>query len=162
VINSLFRSLCVAVCSVTVFGCGGSAAGLPHPSDSEARQDLQTIVDLAAHQDWSGLCDHGGSECQIQLVKLHATTTAPRSAPTMLSSTDVPDQTSGNGVVQGGRLLDVCGIDGAGNLYNTRLLFFGSPSDFTVIGALFWTGAGYGGSTTATQPATAHTVCTAQ
>jgi hypothetical protein len=162
VITSLFRLVCLAVFSVTVFGCGGSAVALPHPSDSEARQDLQTIVDLAQRQDWAGLCDHGGQECQTQLSKLHATTTAPKTAPTVLLPVDVPDQTSGNGVAQGGRLLEVCGLDGSGDAYDTRVLFFGHPSDFTVIGALFWTGAGYGGSTTPTQTATTHTVCTTQ
>ena len=162
VTTSLVRLLCFTLCSVTVFGCSSSPATLPHPSDSEARQELQTIVGFAQHQDWTGLCAHGGLECQNQLSELHATTTVPKSAPTVLSSIDVPDQSSGNGVAQGGRLVDVCGIDGAGNPYNTRLLFFGHPSSFTVIGALFWTGAGYGGSTTATQAATPGEACPTQ
>lgn len=155
--------LCLVVSlTVTVLACGSPATALPHPSDPEARQELQTIVGLALHQDWTGLCDHGGLECQSQLSKLQATATAPKSAPTVISSVDVPDQTSGNGVVQGGRILEVCGLDGVGNQYSTRLLFFGHPSDFTVIGALFWTGAGYGGSTTATETASTQAACTTQ
>jgi hypothetical protein len=122
--------------------CGqasGRSALRSHPDDQQARADLANIVALAKSGDFSGLCGHGSANCEWNLENLGARSTVPLSDPLVVGSRDVAD----DGDSQGGRLLEVCGLDGAGTAYRSSLLLFGAGGDFTAIEALYWTSITY-------------------
>lgn len=139
------RSALIALAFVTLAACTQSSASpsfRPHPSDQQAREFLARIVSLAEAKDFSALCTHGSLNCAQNLKDLDAAATVPTTAPIVVGSSDVPDKDP----YQGGRLLEVCGLDGAGKAYRSSLLFFGTDDQFTVIEALYWTSMGYSGS----------------
>jgi hypothetical protein len=114
----------------------------PHPSDQDARNFLARVVADAATQDIPTLCKIGSLNCLRLAQDSHAAERKPQTPPTVVGTSDVPDaQHEGGGVDQGGRLLEVCGLDGQGKQYRSRLLFFGSDVDhFTVFEPIFWVG----------------------
>jgi hypothetical protein len=127
----------VALVPVSVGACGsGTTASsfLPHPSDQAARADLAKLVTLAAAGDYTGLCAHGSLNCMQNFKDFTAGDTVPSTAPIVVGSWDVPDQ----GQKQGGRLLEVCGLNGDGKAYRSSHLFYGLDDQFTVIEALYW------------------------
>jgi hypothetical protein len=54
--------------------------------------------------------------------------------PIVVGSRDGPDGAQ----TQGGRALQVCGLDGTGRSYKNDILFFGTADDFTAIEAVYW------------------------
>jgi hypothetical protein len=140
--EATMRSALIALVLVTVAACTQSSASpsfRPHPNDQQAREFLAHIVNLAEAKDFSALCSHGSLNCDQNLKDLDAAATVPTTAPLVVGSRDVPDKDR----YQGGRLLEVCGLDGAGKAYRSSLLFFGTDDQFTVIEPLYWTSMGY-------------------
>ena len=127
-------------------GCGtDKSPAVANPTDAQARAYLSRVVAVATTGDLAALCKLGPGTCAKLAVTTHAADKLPSGAPTVVGSSDVPSSSDSSGAtLQGGRLLEVCGLDGQGHGYRTRLLFFGSDVDhFTVIEPLYWTGVGW-------------------
>ena len=101
---------------------------------------LSHVVDLAKVESVTDLCRIGSLNCVRNAQMRDADQTRPATAPVVVASWDVPDGKSDNAVQQGGRMLEVCGIDGKGKAYHSQMLFFGSDLDhFTVFEPTYWT-----------------------
>jgi hypothetical protein len=105
-----------------------------HPTEQQAREYLSRLTALARSGDFETLCQHGTLNCQHNLAALNAAISVPSTAPLVVGSRDVADGAQ----TQGGRVLEVCGLDGAGQAYRNEILFFGTADDFTAIEALYW------------------------
>lgn len=149
-VDVLKAVLCAAV--AVLAGACSSKALEPHPSDEAARTVVQTLVSRAMSEDWAGLCAMSDANCQQQLVRLGAGETVPSTAPVVLGTTDVPDSTQGGGQAQGGRRVDLCGLDRAGKAYRSSMLIFGSDDHPTVISPIYWVSGGYSASNVAPPP----------
>ncbi len=138
--------LAVAVTAV-VAGCTSGAATpsfLPHPTDQQARDELTLLFNWAKAGDFAMLCAHGSLNCEQNLEDFSAKASAPTTPPLVVGSRDVPDGDRS----QGGRLLEVCGLDSLGRSYQTTHLFSGTGNNFVVIEAVFWVPINYSESAT--------------
>ncbi len=136
--TSILKGALLSLSFAVASACTQSSAVVsfrPHPSDQQARAFLGRLVSLAEAKDFTALCSHGSLNCEQNLKDFDAQSTVPSTAPTVVGSRDVPDQDRS----QGGRLLEVCGLDGSGQAYRSNVLFFGNVDNFTVIDALYWT-----------------------
>jgi hypothetical protein len=101
---------------------------------------FSTVVDRAKTESIADLCKVGSLNCVRNAQTRNADQTRPTTAPVVVASWDVPDSGSGDAIQQGGRLLEVCGVDGQGKAYQSQMLFFGSDVDhFTVFEPTYWT-----------------------
>jgi hypothetical protein len=136
-----------ALVAVAVAGCthGGNSdfSPRPHPTDAQARQFLSQILDIARTKDFKALCWHGTAQCADNVVSLDAAATIPTTAPLVVGSRDVADANDNGTFYQGGRLLEVCGLDGEGTPYKANVLFFGTDANFLAFEPYFWTGMSF-------------------
>jgi hypothetical protein len=143
-------TLCAIVALATA-ACSNTALQ-PHPSDETARALVQTLASNAMNEDWAALCAMSDASCEKQLDRLGARDTVPSAAPVVLGTADVPDSTQGGGRVQGGRRVDLCGLDAVGNPYRSSILIFGPDDHPTVISPIYWVSGGYSGANIAPAP----------
>ena len=124
----------VAACALP-----GAAIPAPPPSEAETAAYLAEVVEIALAGDLDRLCDLGGGTCRRQLRE--GADAAPRTAPRVVGSTVVPSTMlpDGNWRV-GGRLLQLCGVDGHGRRYYSEMLVFEDRGRLIGLEPVFWTG----------------------
>jgi hypothetical protein len=122
-----------------------TVAPAEHPTDGQAREYLSRVSAMADAGNVEGVCKFGTGNCLRLAETLGARHSRPAGPPTVVASLEVPDAVNSDGsVVQGGRLLLVCGMSDKGVPYRSSMLFFGSSNDsFTVIEPLYWVGSAY-------------------
>ena len=114
----------------------------PPPSDAQARAALDRAVAYARAFDFDGLCGLSDGNCSFLLQ--HAGRDAvPPDPPTVYGERVLPPAQFPDGAWDGGgRVLQVCGIDGRGRPYRSEVLAFTNGSTVTLINPVYWSGVG--------------------
>lgn len=129
------------VLALVLIGCATPVAtGVTLPSDEEARSFLATAVGLARSGSWEELCALGGGNCEETLNDA-GRDAVPADGPIVLATWLVTSTPAGDGRVnQGGRILEVCGIDGRDRPYRTQMLVFREAEKLIAIEPIYWSG----------------------
>jgi hypothetical protein len=107
------------------------------PTDVEAVAFLNQAVALAAAGNFDELCALGGGNCEETLEDA-GRDAVPSGPPLVLRTWLV----IGSGTSTGGRILEVCGIDGRQRPYRTQILVFPDidGDGFRAIEPVYWSG----------------------
>jgi hypothetical protein len=119
--------------------CSTRATLAPPPSEVETVEFLDHIVDLARAGDFDALCAVGGGNCRRALGDAGADA-VPDAAPTILGTWLLGDTPAGGGYSVGGRILEVCGVDGRGRTFRTQMLIFSESGQLKAIEPVYWSG----------------------
>ena len=114
----------------------------PPPSDAQARAALDRAVAYARAFDFDGLCGPSDGNCSF-LLQQAGRDAVPPDPPTVYGERVLqPTQVANGAWDGGGRVLQVCGIDGRGNPYWSEVLAFTTGSTVTLINLVYWSGVG--------------------
>ena len=150
----LFGAACIALPSPTPG---------PPPSEAEALAYLDSVVTIVESGDLSRLCELGPGTCESMLDGTDPAS-IPTSRPKVVSTRVLESrQEEGGGWRIGGRILEVCGIDGLGHPYASEILVFRAEGELIGIQPVFWTGMRIAeGNTTESGPGPAPGDCPPQ
>ena len=123
-----------AGCSIGVPASDGPA---PPPSEADARAYLATVVGLAMRGDFEGLCAVGSGTCEKQLRDA-GRDAVPPAPPRIVGTRVIQPRAVVGGWSSGGRVLEVCGIDGRGSPYYDEVLVFRDGSRLISVGTVYW------------------------
>ena len=114
----------------------------PPPADAQARAALDRAVAYARALDFDGLCSLSDGNCSI-ILQQAGRDAVPPDPPTVYGGRVLQPTQLANGAWDGGgRVLQVCGIDGRGNPYRSEVLAFTTGSTVTLINPIYWSGVG--------------------
>ena len=131
VLTPLFIAACVVVPAPTPG---------PPPSEAEALAYLESVIAVVESGDLSRLCELGPGTCESVLDGTDPAT-IPTTRPLVVSMRVLDSrQEEGGGWRVGGRILEVCGIDGLGHPYASEILVFRAEGGLIGIQPVFWTG----------------------
>jgi hypothetical protein len=141
--------LVVALAAVAVIGSQLSPRALnaafvppPPPSEAAARAVLDRAVTYARAYDFAGLCSLSDGNCPI-ILQQAGRDAVPLDPPIVYGTRILqPTQLANGGWDAGGRVPQVCGIDGRGRPYRSEVLAFTSGSTVTLINPVYWSGMG--------------------
>lgn len=123
-----------------VAGCSAEPAAFPIPTETEAASLLTRIWAVVAARDLTRLCDYGTGPCEKAVRDLDPAT-LPTTPPTITGSWVLPTRkATGNAWWVGGRVLELCGIDGLGRPYSSEMLVFRDSGHLLAVLPVFWTG----------------------
>jgi len=123
-----------------VLGCADPVPGTPGPpSDGEARAYLDRVVDLVLGERLNELCRTGSGTCERTLSRADPAT-VPTTRPVVLGTRILPAWRGDGSSVVGGRIIDLCGIDGRGNVYRSEILVFRDADRIIGKEPVFWIG----------------------
>jgi hypothetical protein len=112
----------------------------PPPSEVEARAYLDSVVAVIESGNVGGICELGPGTCESFLDGTDPAT-IPTTRPHVVSTRVLESrQVEGGGWQAGGRILEICGIDGLGHRYDSEILVFRSGGELIGIQPVFWTG----------------------
>ena len=109
----------------------------PVPTLGEASGMLDQLIAFAQAGDFDGLCSIGDLNCQDTLADV-GLESAPTERP-IVRGTRVVDANPDIGAT-GGRVLELCGIDGLGRRFSSEILVFRDSGTLRVINPVFWSG----------------------
>ena len=140
-------ALVLAVAVVAIVGAQFAPRALnaafvppPPPSDAAARATLDRAVAYARAYDFDGLCGLSDGNCSF-LLQQAGRDAVPPDPPTVYGERVLQPTQLANGAWDGGgRVLQVCGIDGRGNPYRSEVLAFTTGSTITLINPVYWSG----------------------
>jgi hypothetical protein len=142
----MLRPAIVVTLLLAVAGCSRSPLPTPFsppppPSAAVALRHLGSIVEVVESGDLSGLCRFGGGNCPDELANADPAA-VPGDGPIVLGTAVIPPRRQADGAWStGGLLLDLCGRDGRGDLYDSQMLVFQDASGRLLsINTLYWTG----------------------
>ena len=124
----------VAGCSI---GAPPNDRLAPPPSEADARAYFATVVGLAMGGDFEGLCAVGSGTCEKQLRDA-GRDAVPPAPPRIVGTREIQPRAVVGGWSSGGRVLEVCGIDGRGDPYYDEVLVFHDGSRLISIGTVYW------------------------
>ena len=126
----------IAVAAALVIGCAGGSTpqGVP-PTETEARAVLAELVAAARAGEFGTLCARGDANCPDVLAEAGRGRVPPE--PPVLAGTRLLEPEPNR---DGGLVLQVCGIDGAGRRYASELLVTRTVSGLRVIQPVYWSG----------------------
>jgi hypothetical protein len=136
------RGLVVVPFLALVLGCSDARAPTPAPPPTRdaALGLLDAIVDAALAGDIETVCSHGVGTC-AQSLRDSDPRAIPSSGPTVVASRTVaPTRSRQGGLLAGGHLLGLCGIDGLGARYYSEMLVISEPDRLVAVNAPFWLG----------------------
>jgi hypothetical protein len=112
------------------------------PSETAARAALARAVAYARARDFAGLCSLSDGNCSFLLQ--HAGRDAVPPDPPSVYGTRMlePTRLSNGAWDGGGRVLQVCGVDGHARPYRSEVLAFTTGSTITLINSVYWSGLG--------------------
>jgi hypothetical protein len=124
-----------------VVACGPVANTAPPPPTTEAALGyLDQVVALVAGGDVLSVCSLGSGTCAHDLRNADLTA-VPRTSPAVLGTRVVAPSQRPDGIwMAGGRVLEVCGIDGNDRPYYSELLVFYDGDRLISTNPLFWSG----------------------
>jgi hypothetical protein len=112
----------------------------PPPSEADATAFLARLAELARSRDFAALCDLGSGNCEHVLDEV-GQATAPATDPVIVDTRVIaPRELQDDTWSLGGRVLQVCGTDGAGRPYQSEVLVFSTQGTLRAIEAVFWAG----------------------
>jgi len=124
----------VAGCSI---GAPPNDRPAPPPSEADARAYFATVVGLAMGGDFEGLCAVGSGTCEKQLRDA-GRDAVPPAPPRIVGTREIQPRAVVGGWSSGGRVLEVCGIDGRGDPYYDEVLIFHDGSRLISFGTVYW------------------------
>ena len=127
----------VAACALP--GGAGTFSPAPAPSEAEAIAYLDEVVRIVRAGELDRLCELGGGTCRRSLED--GASSVPRTAPRLVGTVEVPSTPNADGTWNaGGRLLQLCGVDGLGAPYYSEILVFEDAGRLIGREPVFWTG----------------------
>jgi hypothetical protein len=139
------RILVGTVLMVLLSGCGVAASTrpspVPPPSASEALAFLASIEAEVKSGDLSHLCEKfGGGTCRHTLQGSDPAA-VPTTDPAVIGTSIIPPATYADGTwSDGGRLLELCGVDGLGKHYYSEMLVFNDGGRTISVEPAYWIG----------------------
>ena len=139
--RSLWKALLAAwLLAAVAAGCSigvPSDGPAPPPSEADARAYFATVVGLAMRGDFEGLCSVGSGTCEEQLRDA-GRDAVPPAPPRIVGTRLIQPRAVVGGWSSGGRVLEVCGIDGRGDPYFDEVLVFREGPRLISIGTVYW------------------------
>jgi hypothetical protein len=142
-------------CGVLLAGCGDGdqSARTEAPqsavvSDADAREALDDAVTVVHSGDLGQLCDISANHrmCTETLDELGRVSAPVESTPVITDSYALtPRRVPNGGGTAGGRVLEVCGLDGQGESYSTELLVILGSDAPVLVNAVYWSGHRFAG-----------------
>jgi hypothetical protein len=131
----------VVAVALLLAGCGlPDGPPAPPPSDLEARNYLRAVVDVVLAGNLGELCRLGSGTCQ-QTLDRSDPAAVPRTPPVVVGSHAIlPSRRADGRWDAGGRLIQVCGLDGRGQPYASEILVFSEGGRLIGTEPVFWTG----------------------
>jgi hypothetical protein len=146
------RPLLFAI-TLTVAACANSPSPPPPPSQEAALAYLDTVVTLVASGDAAAICSVGSATCE-QILRMSDPASVPRSAPVVIGSRVAdPTRLADGTVLQGGRVLELCGLDGLDHAYHSEMLVFEIDGRLISTATPYWLGFGIADTPLAGGPA---------
>ena len=116
-------------------GCLPAPSPGPSPTPEEAVAFLSQAVELARAGRWEDLCAIGSANCERALADA-GKEAVPLDPPTVRRTWLV----NSTAEAVGGRVLEVCGVDGRNEPYVTEILVFRLGSETRAIEPVYWSG----------------------
>ena len=126
-----------------VAGCGILAprsTPIPAPSVADARVLLDAVIEAGIARDFERLCASASGTCEGELEG--AEHLAPSEPPTVVDVSVHEPIERGDGWTSGGVLFVLCGIDAAGDPYESEVLVFDDGERLLAGAAVYWRGTG--------------------
>ncbi len=130
-----------------VAACAADPALPAVPSEVEARAHLDSLVALVASGQAARICEFGSGTCRHALRGADPAA-IPRTRPVVVRTRVIDPTIAGDQRSLGGRVLELCGIDGLGQPYASELLVFHDGSRLISTGTPYWLGIGIAESPT--------------
>lgn len=115
----------------------GSCSPAAIPTPEEASAVLDQLVAFAQAGDLEGLCSIGDGNCEAVLEEV-GPGSAPHARPIVLGGRVVAANPAAGSI--GGRVIEVCGIDGLGRAFRSDILVFRDGARYRAINPVFWSG----------------------
>jgi hypothetical protein len=135
------RTIELVLVLLALAGCAGPANPVPAPpSEDEARAYLEQVVALVLAGRLDDLCRVGSATCD-QTLRRSTPAAAPSEPPTVVDIRLMPNARRADGTwVTGGRIIEVCGVDGLGHTYRSEILVYREGGRVIGKEPVFWTG----------------------
>jgi hypothetical protein len=136
-----WHRLQVALVLVLVAGCRApTSIPAEPPSEAEALAYLDQVVAVVERGDLSELCAFGSGTCAHTLQGADGATT-PTTKPVVVRTRILPSRLLPDGTWRiGGRILELCGVDGLGERYDSEILVFREGDRIIGKEPVFWIG----------------------
>jgi hypothetical protein len=133
----------LVVAALLPAGCGLlPSAPPPAPSVEEARAHLDELFEAGTARDFDRLCGLAGTPICTDLLQ-GAEHLAPAVAPDVVDVSVHEPTPVGEGYASGGVLFVLCGVDAAGEPFESEVLVSRTPNgSFHVVSSVWWTGTG--------------------
>lgn len=130
------RDLVLALLALgMVGGCMPGPTPGPTPTQEEAIAFLSQAVAFATAERWTDLCAIGGGNCERTLDDA-GRGAVPPDPPTVRRTWVVPPTAN----TTGGRILELCGVDGQSRPYVTQMLVYRLGGEMKAIEPVYWSG----------------------
>jgi hypothetical protein len=131
---------------VLLAGCGLLAPARtpnPPPSVADARALLDEVIDAGIARDFDRLCANATGTCESELEG--AEDLAPTEPPVVVDVSIHEPVEQGGGWTSGGVLFVLCGVDAAGDAYESEVLVFDDDGRrLLAAAAVYWRGTRIG------------------
>ena len=137
-LHRLLSGFVAGLLTIVVMSCGPIAPTPPAgsvPTDAEALALLNDVVAAAQRHDFDALCAYGDPNCSDMLAGA-----GPENVPPIaprLAGSRVVEPTAGT---FGGLVLQLCGLNAAGEPYATEMLVMRTSSGLKAIQPIYWSG----------------------
>jgi hypothetical protein len=115
----------------------------PHPAATADQADaaLATLVSVGTGADPSSVCATMAASPATCRALLGSNLAPPDGPPVVVDQREVPSREVDGGLLQGGRLVTVCGNRADGSSYRTEILFWLQDGDIVALHPVWWSGA---------------------
>lgn len=127
---------------VGIAGCGvvGAPTPAPPPTVADATVFLERLIDAGIARDFDRLCGMATGTCDGELQGHEQR--APLERPTVVDASVHQPIVSGDGYTAGGVLFVLCGVDAAGDPYESEVLVSRDRDTLIATAAVYWVGTG--------------------
>jgi hypothetical protein len=119
----------------------GCSVQSPIPSRSEAIAFVEQLYPLAERGQFEALCAEGGGNCETVLADA-GRDAVPAARPKVVDTFELPGRETPDGMMVGGLVVALCGIDGRDRPFRTEVLVFRDGDRLRAIEPVYWSGMG--------------------
>jgi hypothetical protein len=141
IVAAAFAVLIASALGISAMNDDGPPA--PHRAATAAEADdaLAALVAIGTGADPNDVCQAMAASPATCRALLGAGLAPPDGPPVVVEQREVPSREVDGGLLQGGRLLTVCGARTDGSAYRTDVLFWVEDDEIVALHPVWWSGA---------------------